>query len=306
MPNRDTGQRAFDHAARLHCYGRSMGDKLPESVPLGPRSVLGRIVTDPRIAFTGFATGLLQIMHPAVSAGVIQHSGFFDDPFDRVYRSVPRIVATITSESGAARAVKVRDYHRDIKGLDANGARYHALDPEVFWWTHMCFVWGFLTTAERFRHPRLRPGEREQFYAESVEWWRRYDLSMRFVPPDLASFLEDFDRRCATDLEWTEAAAAALEVSTFRAPFPVPLDRVIGAPLTPVMRLAMIGTLPAPVRERFDLPWTRADRLGYASLTQAVSQGGRLLPAYPMQQVSTAFLKRLGARTSLASEGVPA
>ena len=283
-----------------------MGDKLPASVPLGPRSVLGRMVTDPRIALTGFTTGLLQIMHPTVSAGVIQHSEFFDDPFDRVYRSVPRIVATITGEDGSARAVKVRDYHRDIKGLDAHGARYHALDPEVYWWTHMCFVWGFLMTAERFRHPRLGPGERKQFYAESVEWWRRYDMSMRFVPPDLDSFLDDFDRRCATDLEWTEAAAAALEVSTFRAPFPAPLDRLIGAPLTPVMRLAMLGTLPAPVRERFDLPWTWADQLAYNSLTRTVSQTGRLLPQYPMQQLSTAFLKRLGARTSLASETAPA
>lgn len=282
-----------------------MGEQLPASVPLGPRSVLGRIVTDPRIAFTGFTTGLLQIMHPAVSAGVIQHSEFFSDPFDRVYRSVPRIVATITSDDGTARAVKVRDYHRNIKGVDANGARYHALDPEVYWWTHMCFVWGFLMTAERFRAPRLRPGEREQFYAESVEWWRRYDMSMRFVPPTLEAFLEDFERRCATDLEWTEAAAGALEVSTFRAPLPAPLDLLIGAPLTPVMRLAMLGTLPTSLRERFDLPWSRADQLAYSSLARAASHGGRLLPEFVTQPVSTGFLKRLGARTSLASEAVP-
>jgi uncharacterized protein (DUF2236 family) len=282
------------------------GQQLPDPVPLGPDSILGRIVTDPRIGLTGFSTGLLQVMHPAVSAGVIQHSEFFDDPFDRVYRSVPRIVATITGDDGADRAVTVRDYHRNIKGTDANGARYHALDPEVYWWTHMCFVWGFLMTAERFRHGRLTPAERAQFYAESVEWWRRYGMSMRYVPPDLDSFLEDFEQRCATDLEWTEAAAGALEVTTFQAPFPAPLDRLIGIPLTPVMRLAMIGTLPADVRERFGLPWSRADQLAYVSLARAVSQGGRFLPAYPMQQLSTMFLKRLGSRTHLASDAVSA
>ena len=63
---------------------------LPAPVPLGPDSVLGRLANDPRLAFTGFSLGVLQLMHPAVSAGVIQHSEFFSDPFDRIYRSTPR------------------------------------------------------------------------------------------------------------------------------------------------------------------------------------------------------------------------
>jgi len=53
----------------------------PRRIPLGPNSVLGRLANDPRIGFTGFSLGVLQLMHPAVSAGVIDHSDFFNDPF---------------------------------------------------------------------------------------------------------------------------------------------------------------------------------------------------------------------------------
>lgn len=277
-----------------------MHQDVPGSVPLGPQSVLGRIVTDPRNVFTGFSTGLMQLMHPAVSAAVIDQGEFFKDPFDRVYRSVPRIVATVTAVDGAARSIQVRDYHRAIKGVDANGDRYHALDPDVYWWTHMCFVWGYLQTADVYTHRPLRGVVREQFYAETVEWWRRYGMSMRMVPKDLDSFLADFDDRC-TRLEWTAAAEGALNVTWFRAPLPSPLGSALGVPATPVLRLAMIGNLPPEVRTRLGLKWTAADQVEYRALALAVAQAGRLMPTGPGQRLATVFLRNLGARTQLFS-----
>ena len=279
---------------------------VPAPVPLGPKSILGRIVTDPRITFTGFSAGLLQLMHPAVSAAVIEHGEFFKDPFDRVYRSVPRIVASITAPDGAERARQVRDYHRDIKGVDTHGNRYHALDPEVYWWTHMCFVWGFLQATEVFGHRRLTEAERTQFYAETVEWWRRYGMSMRLVPVDLETFLADFDRRCAEEVEWTPAAEFAINVSTFRAPLRAPFDLVFGAPVTPVVRLAMHGTLPPVVRHRFAIRWTPADAVAYAALARTVAHTSRFVPTTPTQHVQTFLLRRIGARMRLSSDAIPA
>ncbi|RNL61286.1 DUF2236 domain-containing protein [Nocardioides marmoriginsengisoli] len=279
-----------------------MDNLLPASRPLGPDSILGRLANDPRIALTGFSTGLLQLMHPAVSAGVMQHSMFFADPFERVYRSVPRIVATINATDGADRAVRVRDYHRGIKGTDAHGQRYHALDPEVFWWTHMTFVWGFLTAADRFHHRPPVGDQRTQFYAESVEWWRRYGMSMRLVPPTLDAFLQEFERICAEDLEMTEAAVGALGVGRFELPMlPAPLARLGGVPSKPVAKLAMLGTLPSSVRRRFEIPWSFADDAAYNLLAQAVRTGGRIVPDRLSQDVSRVMLKRLGAKTQLAS-----
>jgi uncharacterized protein (DUF2236 family) len=254
------------------------------------------------MGLTGFSTGVLQLMHPAVSAGVIEHSEFFTDPFDRIYRSLPRIVASITAPDGADRARRIRDYHRDIKGIDAHGARYHALDPDVFWWTHMTFVWGFLRAADRFHHRPPRGAERRRFYDESVEWWRRYGLSDRPVAPDLSTFVAEFQRICAKDLEWTSAADRAMRVRNLEFPFvPALVGRAMSVPGTPLARLALVGSLPSVVRERFDIPWSWAQERTYWAMAHAVRDAGRLVPDSLGQHTSTMLLKRLGATTQLRS-----
>jgi uncharacterized protein (DUF2236 family) len=35
---------------------------------------------DTRIGFLGASIGLLQLLHPAIGAGVLEHSDFFGDP----------------------------------------------------------------------------------------------------------------------------------------------------------------------------------------------------------------------------------
>ena len=93
--------------------------KPDESGPpaLGPQSLLWRWAGDMRIAFEGGTAGLLQTMHPAIGQGLIDHSDFFDDPVDRVFRSLPGILGTIyNGELAEATGVQVRDFHRDIKG----------------------------------------------------------------------------------------------------------------------------------------------------------------------------------------------
>src|SRR5919109_4607195 len=65
------------------------------AAPLGPDSLLWRYAADLRSLLPGAAAGLMQLMHPGIGAAVAEHSAFFDAPFDRIYRSVPQIWATI-------------------------------------------------------------------------------------------------------------------------------------------------------------------------------------------------------------------
>ena len=65
----------------------------------------------------------------------------------------------------------IRDFHPDIKGTDHNGERYHALDPEVFWWAHATFTWEFFRARELFFPVPLNRAQRKQLYAESVTWY---------------------------------------------------------------------------------------------------------------------------------------
>ncbi|SKW25410.1 Uncharacterized protein conserved in bacteria [Mycobacteroides abscessus subsp. abscessus] len=79
-----------------------------------------------RIAFTGGTAGLLQTMDPAIGYALIEHSNFFADPVDRVFRSLPPILGTVYDDPAAGTGVTVRDFHRDIKGVQPDGVRYHA------------------------------------------------------------------------------------------------------------------------------------------------------------------------------------
>ena len=70
--------------------------------PLGPGSLLWSIAGDPRGLIPGTAAGLMQLMLPGLGAGVTDHSNFFDDPYDRIFRSIPYIWGSIFAEGDEA------------------------------------------------------------------------------------------------------------------------------------------------------------------------------------------------------------
>ena len=256
---------------------------------LGPESLLWRWAGDLRIGMLGGSIGLLQLMHPAIGQGVLDHSDFFRDPFDRIFRSLPPILGAVYDGPAAEHTGHaVRDYHRDIKGVDAGGRRYHALEPPTFWWAHATFQFMAEQVVDRFDDYRLTPPEREQLYAEGVEWYRRYGVSDRRVPADRAAFQREWDTTCDRVLERTEALEFALDVMSRakRLPLPGPLapvDPLLRIPLVrklafmPV-RIVTIGGLPARVRERFDIPWSRADQLELDAIELAVRKAWPLVP----------------------------
>jgi uncharacterized protein (DUF2236 family) len=251
-----------------------------QGAPLGPGSVLWRVAGDGRSLLTGTAAGLMQLMLPGLGAGVIDHSDFYNDPWGRILRSIPQIWGTIFAadpDEGSSRGKAIRDLHPDIKGVDDQGRRYHALDPDVFWWAHATFTWEFLRAADLFFPLPLVQREKEQLYAESVTWYQRYGVSDRPVPPDLAAFERRFAEICADVLELTPAIEEVLHP---RDPKPLPPSRLPSAlaftePTVlklrgEVLRLTTIGSLPDIVRRRFDLPWTNRDRARFLALALAI------------------------------------
>jgi uncharacterized protein (DUF2236 family) len=256
-----------------------------EGAPLGPGSVLWKVAGDPRGLLPGTAAGILQLMLPGLGAGVTDHSNFFDDPFDRIFRSVPPIWRSIfgDDDEGAAVGRTIRGFHDHVKGADDHGRRYHALDPDVFWWAHATFTWEFFRARELLMPLPFGRGEREQLYAESVTWYRRYGVSERPVPPTYDAFVARFDEICRTELELTPAVRWVLDPSTNPeanarpARFPG-LLAVLDGPVTQlgseVLRIMVYGLLPDVVRRRFDFRWTHADRLAFAYLCAAFKAAG--------------------------------
>ncbi|TDB84928.1 DUF2236 domain-containing protein [Actinomadura sp. KC216] len=272
--------------------------------PLGPGTLLWRHAADLRSLLPGAAAGLMQLMHPAIGAGVGEHSAFFDAPFDRIHRSVPQIWATILAPDGGPRARSIRDLHRTIGGVDEHARRYHALEPETFWWAHATFTWEIFKAAETFHPGTLTAEDHERMYAETVTWYSRYGVSMRPVPADYAAFQSKFWHVCAERLELTPAAARALEIAKHGSdtvtllPVGGPrLDRAGRLVIERPLRLITFGCLPAIVRDRFDIPWSVLDQARFGALAMAHRHGYRMMPTGINHWALRSMLRYIGAQT---------
>ncbi|MBX6388216.1 MAG: DUF2236 domain-containing protein [Frankia sp.] len=227
--------------------------------------------------------GVMQNMHPAVGAGVAEHSRFFEERWQRLLRSLYAIGGVVYDGPRAvATARAVRDYHRGVAGVDAAGRRYHALDPDTFYWAHATFFMVAMLVAERFG-AGLTEAQRHQLYAEHVQWYRLYGVSMRPVPPDWPSFLAYWDRMCAEVLEPTPAALAVLDMSQLDRPpalswLPMPLWRAARVPFTAFFTWLTVGLFPPAVRRRLGRTWTRRDEWLLRLVGRAVHHGWRLVP----------------------------
>jgi uncharacterized protein (DUF2236 family) len=248
--------------------------------------MLWRYAGDRRLALTGLSAGILQLLHPAIGAGVSQHSNFFDDPWDRVIRSIPQILGVVYSRDPEALGRRVRDRHRGIKGVDHRGRPYRALEPATFWFAHATFQHAVKQIVDRFDHHRLRPDERENLYLDGVEWYRRYGVGMRPVPVDYASFRVEWQRQCRDVLEMTPAAERVIDITLHGRPQDLPFLPDWTRPLQPlvvipVLRLTAIGGLPDAVRKRLGIPWHLDEEAQYRALQLAVREGWRwVLPTW--------------------------
>ncbi len=271
--------------------------------PVGPGSLLWETAGDPRSLLSGTAAGIMQLMLPGLGAGVTDHSNFFDDPFDRIFRSVPLIWASIFAvddAEGDRVGRRIRDFHPDIRGTDDKGRKYHALDPDVYWWAHATFTWEFFRARELYFARPLSAREKEQMYAETVTWYRRYGVSDRPVPLTYADFRNRFHEICCHELELTPAVRWVLDPASnpgsrsapIELPGPLaPLSGFVTGRATDLLRVIVYGNMPDIVRRRFGFSWSNADRIAF---TTACATFRAMEPAV-----------RMGALRSLFPEGTP-
>ena len=166
-----------------------------DALPLGPQSLVWRYFGDNRMYLIGPRPAVLQNMLAELGQGVLDHSVFFDDTAARVKRSLPPIFMTVYGSDDDNPGQQVRDFHHEIKGTmpARRRARYHALDPETYFWAHATFVEQVLYFADTFVK-RLSREEKEQIYLESKTWYRRYGVSERAMPADYAEFERYWNR----------------------------------------------------------------------------------------------------------------
>ncbi|HEY8479613.1 MAG TPA: oxygenase MpaB family protein [Spirillospora sp.] len=253
--------------------------------PLGPGSLTWRFFGDTRLLLAGPRAAVLQNMLPALGQGVFEHSVFFKETFARLKRSAGPILNTVYGGDRAAETGrKVRDYHLEIKGTMPDGSRYHALDPETYYWAHATFVDHMLYAVETFIRP-LSDAEKRQIYEESKVWFRMYGVSTRAMPEDWEAFRTYWKRMLDETLVPHKTARYGVGYVTKGLPrparIPAPLWRAVSPPLNAVARFITVGGLPPRARELLDLPWSAADERRHRRFAAAVRAAGRLWPLLP-------------------------
>ncbi|TNC27967.1 oxygenase MpaB family protein [Mumia zhuanghuii] len=251
--------------------------------PLGPDSLTWRYFGDWRGLLCALWAGSMQNMHPGLGAGVEQHSHFFDERWERLFRSLYPIGGVVYDGPRAAETAReVRRYHDAISGVDDQGRRYHALDPDTFYWAHATFFMNAVLTAEHFAGG-LSTADKRRMFDEHVQWYAMYGLSMRPVPATWEDFQTYWDRMCREVLEVNRATREVLDITDLARPstvgwMPLPMWRLVRVPVARGFVWLTTGLYDPSVRTLLGLHWRRRDRVLFAAVTRTITAVFRLVP----------------------------
>ena len=255
--------------------------------PPGPGSVAWRYVGDWRLLFGTGRALLLQVAHPTVGAGVIQHSDFRADPWGRFNRTLDSLMTQVYGGAdAAAESLRLRELHRTINGIDDQGRPYRALDPEAYWWVHATIFETVLADHARFGRP-LALSEQVRFYDEWKALGRLLGVPPAQMPGDLAGFWSYYEAMLSERLEDNEAIRDVLDALGGNGTPPppgwlgpdaawLPVRTVLGF----ILFRVSVGTLPPVLRQRLSLPWTATDERALSALAAFARAA---VPAIPVR-----------------------
>ncbi len=138
----------------------------------GPGSVAWRVHGDVTSMMVGGISGLLlQMLHPAVLAGVWDHSNFQADMHGRLRRTARFIAVTTYGDRAEAEATiaRIRAIHTRVQGVLPDGAPYHANDPALLAWVHVTEAVSFLNAWIRYAEPGLSRSDQDRYFGEIAQ-----------------------------------------------------------------------------------------------------------------------------------------
>ncbi len=211
---------------------------------------------------------LLQVAHPLVAAGVVDHSLFLADPAGRVRRlwrtlnvmfnltfGVPAEVQHAADTINAIHD-RVNGELRQASGPFEAGRRYSAHDPELLRWVH-CTMLEVFPRAYRLYVGTLTDAEWDRYCAEASRVEPLLGLPDGYLPaslPALRAYLDGMLRSGAIAVS-DESRLLAHDILRPRLPLPL-------RPLLPFFQWPMIGLLPPAVRKAYGFRWDgRRERL---------------------------------------------
>jgi uncharacterized protein (DUF2236 family) len=246
---------------------RAQGERPVRRQPdglFGPGSVAWRVHGDvASMMVGGMASLLLQMLHPAVLAGVWDHSRFRSDMQGRLRRTARFI--SLTTYGGRAEAeaaiARVLAIHGHVRGTLPDGTPYEANDPDLLAWVHVTETTSFLAAWVRYGEPSMSVADQDRYFAEMARVGEA--LGVERAPRTRAAArrqLADGRRELRSDARTREICRLLLQQRPL-SPLAAPLQQLTaqaGIDLLPGWAREMHG-LPTPMR-----PLVRAGTLGVA------------------------------------------
>ena len=232
-------------------------------------------------------TFILQLAHPSVGAGVVQHSNFRNDPWSRL-----REIAYSGNQmmfnghdAAVAEGERLREMHRHIKGVNAHGEQYHALNPKVYGWVHFVFYESNLTCHQLFGQP-VPEQEQELLFQNWRESAQYFGLREKDLPATQEEYWAKWHAMMRDQLESNEAIEFIINLQQHQ-PHPPPalqwlpdlLWKSIWQPLARETDLITIGTLPPDFRNKLNLNWSDRQQQRFDRWRRHVQRIFKALPA---------------------------
>lgn len=240
-----------------------------------PQAVYWRINREWLIALAGPRAVLLELAHPAVAAGVAQHSNFRGDPLGRLYRTM-KTMTEISFGTDQERNVALKHFykcHARAHGF-ADGGRqtaleYNARDPQLQFWVLATLLDSVLRVYEKFVTP-LTLAEKCAYYDDCVRLARVLGIARAAIPETYASFNLYMDAMLSDgSLNVTQDAREIVEAL---------FTRSVRGYATRLFSFAGIGMLPPRLRAEYGYEW---DETREKKLEQLAAFSRRARPFIP-------------------------
>jgi uncharacterized protein (DUF2236 family) len=282
-------------AVRSHGEARSHAERVAaRDGYFAPESVIRRVGNSPLVPLLGGGSAvLLQVAHPLVAVGVVEHSDYQHDLWRRLLGTLRALyLITYGTKEEADRAgrdvqvvhARVHGRTRTQLGVFPAGTTYSASDPDLMLWVHATLVYSSLGIYHRFVNP-LSVEDKERYYSEMALVARIFGTKADVIPATLADFRDYLrDQLEGDEIRVTEPARQVARV-ILRAPLPLPLRL-----LAPAHRLSTTALLPDRLRHEYGLAWTRSRAAALRGAAQTIK-----VAAYPLFLAAARITPRPGS-----------